>query len=52
MIKRRKQKQKRKETKGKQKRQGERKGAEAMNPKLQQAYVFRNELALGLDQLP
>ena len=41
-----------KKQKGKQKRQGERKGAEAMNPKLQQAYVFRNELALGLDQRP
>ena len=28
----------------------ERKAAEEMNPKLQEAYAFLNELALGLDQ--
>ena len=31
---------------------GERKGAAEMNPKLQEAYAFLNELALGLEQRP
>ena len=30
----------------------EREGAEEMNPKLQEAYAFLNELALGLDLRP
>ena len=43
-------KQKQKEREKRQQR--ERKGAAEMNPKLQEAYAFLNELALGLDQRP
>ena len=44
-----KQKQKGRKKRGK-KGNRERKAAEEMNPKLQEAYAFLNELALGLDQ--
>ena len=40
------------EGKGRKKGNGEREGAEEMNPKLQEAYAFLNELALGLDLRP
>lgn len=40
------------EGKGRAKGNGDIKRAEARNPKLQQAYAFWNELALGLDQRP
>jgi hypothetical protein len=40
------------EGKGRTKGSGERKGAAEMNPKLQEAYAFLNELALGLEQRP
>jgi hypothetical protein len=40
------------EGKGRKKGSGERKGVAEMNPKLQEAYAFLNELALGLEQRP